>query len=230
MVDHPFKRALVRYGDTPEAETPYQKAGQIWDQRLGSARVQARNWRLMAFGCLGLAIGLAGGLTWQSLRGTVTPWVVEVDKLGEARAVVPANDDFRPSDAQISWTLARWIEWTRAISIDPVVVRGNWLRAYAYATDKGALVLNDYARQHDPFSAIGRISVAVDISSVIRASDRSFRVAWVERRYENGSLTATEHWSAILTVVLKTPHDAETLTKNPLGIYVHAVNWSKELG
>jgi len=49
-----FKRSDIRYATTPEAETPYRRAGQIWDQRIGSARVQARNWRLMALGCLGL--------------------------------------------------------------------------------------------------------------------------------------------------------------------------------
>ena len=30
-------------GRTPEPETPYQKAQQVWDERLGSARVQARS-------------------------------------------------------------------------------------------------------------------------------------------------------------------------------------------
>ena len=28
---------------TPEPETAYQKAAQVWDDRIGSARVQARN-------------------------------------------------------------------------------------------------------------------------------------------------------------------------------------------
>ncbi|MBP8234952.1 MAG: conjugal transfer protein TrbF, partial [Rhizorhabdus sp.] len=37
-------------------------------------------------------------------------------------------------------------------------------------------------------------------------------------------------WSAILTVAVQTPRDADTLKKNPLGIYVNAINWSKELG
>jgi len=46
-----FKRPQVRYSDTPEPVTPYQAAAQVWDQRIGSARVQAKNWRLMAFGC-----------------------------------------------------------------------------------------------------------------------------------------------------------------------------------
>ena len=39
-----FRRASVRYGRTPEAETPFQKAAQVWDERIGSARVQARTW------------------------------------------------------------------------------------------------------------------------------------------------------------------------------------------
>jgi type IV secretion system protein TrbF len=43
------------------------------------------------------------------------------------------------------------------------------------------------------------------------ASGDSFRVAWTERRYENASLTSTERWTAILTVVFDTPHDAERL-------------------
>ncbi len=72
--------------------------------------------------------------------------------------------------------------------------------------------------------------MAVDISSVIRASPSSFRVAWIERRYEDGQLAATEHWTAILTVVLQPPTNADTLRKNPLGVFVHALNWSKELG
>ena len=37
-----FKRPSVHYGRTPEPVTPYQKAAQIWDERIGSARVQAR--------------------------------------------------------------------------------------------------------------------------------------------------------------------------------------------
>ena len=225
-----FRRPSVRYGRTLEPETPFQKAAQVWDERIGSARVQARNWRLIAFSSLFLAAGLACGLLWQAARGTVTPWVVEIDKLGQAQAVAPAIGEYQPTDPQIAWHLARLIENVRSISADPVIVRQNWLAAYDFVTDKGAVALNDYARANDPFSKIGKIEVAVEISSVIRASSDSFRVAWIERRYENASLAATEHWTAILTIVINTPHNAEHLRKNPLGIFVNAINWSKELG
>jgi len=215
-----FRRSTVRYGKTPEPETPYQRAGQVWDERIGSARVQAKNWRLAFFAALALSGALAGGLVWQSTRGTITPWVVQVDKLGQAQAVAPAVADYQPTDPQIAWHLARFI----------TELRQNWLDAYNYVTDKGALALNDYARTNDPFSKIGKTQVSVDVASVIRASDSSFRVEWVERRYIDDALASTERWSAILTIVLQTPTDADRLKKNPLGVYIHALNWSKELG
>src|SRR5215475_1169450 len=96
-----FRRSSVRYGRTPEPETPFQKAAQLWDDRIGSARVQARNWRLIAFGNLFLAGGLASGLIWQAAHGTVTPWVVEIDQRGQAQAVAPAIADYQPTDPQI---------------------------------------------------------------------------------------------------------------------------------
>ncbi|MEA3390386.1 conjugal transfer protein TrbF [Sphingopyxis indica] len=225
-----FKRPSIRYGKAAEPETPYQRAAQVWDERIGSARVQARNWRLAAFGCLALSAGLAGGLVWQGARGTITPWIVEVDKLGQAQTVAPANADYRPSDPQIAFHLARFIEQVRGVPADPVIVRENWLRAYDFTTDRGAMALNDYARTNDPFANIGRVQVATEISSVIRASPDSFRVAWIERRYSDGSLAATERWSAILTITVQPPRDPERLRKNPLGVYVNAINWSKELG
>jgi type IV secretion system protein VirB5 len=214
----------------PEPETPYQKAAQVWDERIGSARVQAKNWRLMAFGCLMLSGGLASGLVWQSLRGTVTPWVVQVDHLGQAQAVAPADGSYQPTDPEIAFHLARFIEDVRGLPADGIVLRQDWLRAYDFTTDRGAAALNDYARTNDPFANLGKLQISVEVTSVIRASPISFRVAWIQRSYENGSLSATERWTAILTIVIDTPRDADRLRKNPLGVYVNAINWSKELG
>jgi len=225
-----FKRSTTHYGKSPEPETPYQRAAQVWDERIGSARVQARNWRLMAFGCLILSGGFASALVWQSTTGNVVPWVVEVDNLGEAHAVGAADASFEPSDPQIAFHLAHFIEQVRAIPADAIIVRQNWLRAYEFTTDRGALALNDYARANDPFTRVGRQQIAVEVSSVIRASPNSFRVAWTERHYENGQLSTTERWTAILTIVIQPPRDAERLRANPLGIYVNAINWSREMG
>ena len=224
-----FKRPLVRYSDSPAPATPYQAAAQAWDERIGSARVQARTWRLMAFGSLSLALLMAGGLLWRSAQSIVTPYVIEVDPAGQVRVVGEAATPYKPSDAQTAHHLARFVSLVRSLSIDPIVVRQSWLDAYDYTTDRGAATLNDYARVADPFSRVGRESITVQVNSVVRASDSSFQVRWAERRYVNGAAAGLEHWTAVLSTVQQPPRTEERLRKNPLGIYVNGLSWSREL-
>lgn len=224
-----FKRSVQRYGRTPEPDTPFHRAGQLWDERIGSARVQAHNWRLMAFGGLALTTAMSSALVWQSLQSRVTPYVVEVDRLGEAQAISEAQAGYRPTDPQISWHLARFIEKVRSVSLDPVLMRRDWLSAYDFATQRGALFLGEYARSANPFGAVGQKTVSVQVTSVVRASDQSFQVKWIETAFDRGAQAGTSHWTGILTVKLKPPASAEILRKNPLGLYVEAIDWSREI-
>ncbi len=155
---------------------------------------------------------------------------MQVDKLGQAQAVAPAAADYSPSDPQIAWYLAHFVQMVRALPADPIIVRQNWLQAYDFTTTSGSQALNDYARANDPFAKLGKQQIAIDVSSVIRASPSSFRVEWVEHRYQDGALADNTRWTAILTIAIQTPTSADVLRKNPLGIYVTAINWSKELG
>jgi len=224
-----FRRAVQRYGRTGEPVTPYQRAGQVWDERIGSARAQARNWRLMAFGGLLLSTGLSAGLLWQSLQSRVVPYVVEVDRLGEARAVAPVVEGYQPTDPQVAWHLAKFIGNVRSVSLDPVLMRQNWLSAYDFVTGRGALFLNDHARSAQPFAEVGDRTVSVQVTSVVRASDSSFQVKWIETAYERGSLAGTSRWTAILSVEVKPPKSADELRKNPLGLRIDGIDWSREL-
>ena len=224
-----FRRAVQRYGRTPEPVTAYQRAGQIWDERIGSARVQARNWRLMAFGCLVLSTGLSGGLVWQSMQSRVVPYVIEVDELGEARSVAPVEEGYNPTDPQIAWHLGRFIGNVRSVSLDPVLMRQNWLSAYDFVSERGARFLNEHARSAQPFARVGDRTVSVQVISVVRASDRSFQVKWIETAYERGSLAGTSRWTAILSVQVKQPASADELRQNPLGLRIDGIDWSREL-
>lgn len=94
--------------------------------------------------------------------------------------------------------------------IDPVMARQNWLEAYHSTTDRGAAPLNDYARANDPFSRVGKESVSVEVTSVLRASDSSFQVRWIERRLMNGSAAGLERWTAVISLVLQPPRTEES--------------------
>ena len=224
-----FRRAVQRYGRTPAPVTPYQRAAQVWDERIGSARVQARNWRFMALGGLLLSTGLSGGLLWQSMQSRVVPYVVEVDSLGEARAIAPLEEGYRPTDPQIAWHLGRFISNVRSVSLDPVLMRANWLSAYDFVTDRGGRFLNAYARSAQPFRSVGDRTVSVQVTSVVRASDRSFQVKWIETAYERGQVDGVSRWTAILSVEVRPPESADELRKNPLGLRIDGIDWSREL-
>ena len=224
-----FKRSTLRYGETPAPATPYQRAAQVWDERIGSARVQAHNWRLMALGSLGLSLVLAIILLWIGRSASTIPYIVEVDPKGGARAVGPASEVYRPRDAQIAFHLARFVDNVRSLSIDPVVVKQNWLKAYDFVTDRAAVTLNEYARDNDPFAKVGRETVGVEVTSVVRASDTSFQVRWLERVFEGGALKDTKRLTGLFSIVMTPPRTVEAVRKNPLGIYVHTFNWSQDV-
>jgi type IV secretion system protein VirB5 len=64
---------------------------------------------------------------------------------------------------------------------------------------------------------------------VVRASDDSFQVKWIEQTFERGSLSDTSRYTALLSIVLQSPATEDQLRKNPLGIYVNGLDWSREL-
>src|SRR3546814_14584956 len=110
--------------------------------------------------------------------------LVEVDRLGEARAVEAADAEYRATDPQVAWHLSRFITNVRSVSLDPVLMRRDWLEAYDFATKRGARFLGEYARAASPFADVGERPVSVQVTSVVRASDKSFQVKWTATRSE----------------------------------------------
>jgi type IV secretion system protein VirB5 len=223
-----FKRPSTHYGKSPQPETPYQRAAQVWDDRIGSARVQAKNWRLMAFGSLALSAGFPARCSGSRER---------LDRaLGGAGRSARPGAGRRPGDRRLSADrsadrlLPRALH--RAGPLDPgrrdhrAAELAARLRLHHAGRRAGAQRLRPRQR---PFAKVGKQQVAVEVSSVIRASPTSFRVAWIERRYQDGRSpppNAGPPSSPSRPAAARRRHAAE----EPARIYVNAINWSKELG
>ncbi len=190
---HPFFRARRPMSALPEA-TPYQRAGQVWDDRMGLSIAHARNWRRMAFASLILAGFLGAGWWVQADRTEVRPFVVEVAAWGQTQKITALDGRYSPSEAQTAWALSDWIRNVRSKSIDPIVIRQNWLSAYDLLTPKAAAFLNAWAQSHDPFADVGAEAVHVEVLNVVRRSERTFALQWRETRFVNGQSAGTERW------------------------------------
>ncbi|ANF54087.1 conjugal transfer protein TrbF [Brevundimonas diminuta] len=224
---HPFFKPRRALSAAP-ASTPYQRAGQVWDERMGLTLAHARNWRRMAFANLALAAFLGAGWWVQADRAVVKPFVVEVSDWGETQRITAIGGRYQPSEAQIGHALGGWIRDVRSKSIDPIVIRQNWLRAYDLMTPRAAAFLNAWAQAHDPFAEVGREAVNVEVLNVVRRTERTYDLQWRESRFVNGQQAGSERWRALITTGLQPPRTEAELMKNPLGLKIEDVSWTPD--
>ena len=210
-------------------ETPYLKAQAEWDSRIGSARVQAKNWRLACFISLGLSLLLAAGALHFAGQVRVLPYVIEVAKTGQVRKVGQLESvPYEPTQATVEYFLGEWVKWVRSISSDPVIVRKNWERAYHLVTPKAANTLSAYARKVGPFDKVGQMAVTVEIANILVLSERSYQVHWDEEIFDReGTPVSKSRYSGVFHFLVKLPEDEAVLAQNPLGFYIDTFHWSR---
>jgi len=224
---HPFFRPKRALSAAPQS-TPYQRAGQVWDERMGLSLAHARNWRRLAVANLGLAAFLGAGWWMQAERAQVRPFVVEVSDWGQTQRITALDGRYEPTEAQVGHALAEWIRDVRGKSIDPIVIRQNWLSAYDLVTPRGAAFLNAHAQAHDPFAEAGREAVNVEVLNVVRRTRRTYDLQWRETRFVNGQPAGQARWRALITIRLQPPKTEAELMKNPLGLRIEDVSWTPD--
>jgi type IV secretion system protein VirB5 len=222
-----FKRSPQPFGASAPMETPYMRAQQVWDDRLGSARAQAASWRLAAFAAMGLSFVTLGGYIYERSNTHVATYVVPVDPAGRPGKVELAGRAYQPSKAETAYFLADWVGWVRSRSpTDAVVNAANALRAYNFVDGAGRGELDDMekASQSTPDQA-----VTVQVQSVIQRSPTSFQVNWTETAFRVGDTARVTHWTGVFGTIVKPPHDEASLRRNPLGVFINSVQISQEL-
>jgi type IV secretory pathway TrbF-like protein len=229
-----FKSNANRAATAPKTDNPYLNARREWNERYGDYIVRERAWRSVALFSLGIAAIAAGGLVWVAGQTKIVPYVVEVNRLGDAVAVRPADHAARPDDRIIRAQLARWIEEVRSVYLDAAAEHNAIRDAYAMINSHGMAYgfLNDTMRapENNPFERAATQSVAVDVQSVLPLSADTWRVEWLETtRDRGGHELKSALWAATISITVHAPIDEQSIRTNPTGIYVNSLNWSKRV-
>lgn len=221
-------RAPTKSYAAPAPDTPYRRAQQEWDARMGSAVLSARSWRMTAFAGLGLAAALGAALTFVALDQRTFVHVVEVSPEGQVMQVRAADGRWSPTSTQIAHHLGRFVRLVRSLPTDGVVLRENWLEAYRFLTPQAAAQLSEIARQDDPFLSLGRVGRTVHIRSIMARSGNTWEVTWVERATNATGTNSGEVYSGVFTVTTRAPRSADEVAANPLGLLISDFSWSRE--
>ena len=211
-------------------ESPYVAGRREWNERYGSYISRARTWQLVALAAIGLCAVLSLSLVKIASQSKVQPFVVEVDKLGEAVAVKPADMAGMPDQRIVRFQLANFITNARSVTPDPIVQK-RWLDSiYAVSTSSAAAFLNDYYKKTDPFNTARTSMIAVDVQSALPLSKSTWQVQWTEtRRGLNGQTEGITRWQAVLNIAVYPPTTQQQIVANPTGVVIDQINWTQQL-
>jgi type IV secretion system protein VirB5 len=222
--------------------SPHLDARSEFNNRFYDLAKAKRNAQIMAFAALGLAIFLAVAYVRLASTTQITPYVVEVNELGVARAFGPAGA-ITPGDRVLTAAIGQFIRNARRITSDSQTQREIVVEAYAYADQNAQLFLDDYYSrpENDPRVLSERMRRTVHLEGILRVpgseaasasgedqpgSASSWQVRWVEReRPLSAGPAMASAWEAVLRVYHRPPETVQSITQNPLGIYVTDLNW-----
>lgn len=216
-----------------EPESPsaiYLAARREWNERYGDYIRQARNWRAAAMAAIGGMCLCAGAVAWMGVHSRVEPFVVEVNKLGDAIAVKRADVAPKIPTAVIRADIARWVTDIRSVIADNMAERRMLREAAAMTDQNGTAVpkLREWLEANNPGKLSQTQETGITIQSVLPVSERTWRVEWDEdTRHQDGAPDTVEHWTGIVTVNLKPPVSDEQVLTNPAGVFVESFSWGK---
>lgn len=219
-------------GDRGARDTRFDRARGEWDDRIGGARVQAANWRLMALGSCLVALTSVIGLIVQSTKARVVPYLVEVESSGQVRLVGEVTTrDWSLSESSKRVELERFVRNLRSISSDRLILQERFAYVRNHATPAGNLQVDGFIERDDPFERFGAEvrTVHIETQTELPGSNQAYRVEWREEVFgEEGGLVGTEHYVGEFHLSIVPPTDEQMLELNPLGVYVSFFDFDRK--
>lgn len=218
-------------------ENPYLTARREWNDLMGDLMESRRTWQITGIMSLLIALASVGGLIHMGSRSQYIPYIVEVDRIGHARAggaLVPSG----PVSQHITGVaVSSFMERIRMVSPDPDVQRKAIESVYAHlnmadpAFSKAMEYLKDNAAG-TPYERARKEMVSTDIVSVLRHTPDTWQVDWTETvRDRQGTVQEGPYgMRAMVTTYISDPlpdTTEEDLQENPLGIFVRDFTWSR---
>src|SRR3954454_11873689 len=132
---HDFQSVKVQdYGTGQPVLSPFQRARQEWDDRIGAPVVRAKNWRLAFFVSQVPLTLVTGALIYKVFFAPLDLWAIPTNEQGIVTGTAQrfAAQRYEPTRDQVAADLAQWIEWVRTRPADGVKLRADIEKSYNF--------------------------------------------------------------------------------------------------
>ena len=189
-------------------------------------------------GLLGMIIGLAGvgGAIYIGSQSKFVPYMVEVNKLGETVAVARADQPQKNDERITRAMLGSFVTNARTVTTDIALQRKYIFDTYAMLNprDAGTAKMNEWlngSSESSPFKRAEKELVSIEIKSVLKQTDNSWQVDWVEvsRSHSGELIKPAQNMRGLFNIYYVPPTTEEQILRNPIGLFVKDYSWSNEL-
>ena len=226
--------------DTSNGDNPFIAARIRWNSDVERAFSSARTWRVIGMAGMLMGIGSLGWAFYLDSQPRFIPFVVAVDAEGRT---TPLRAVARPGAVQqraVRTYLADWIENARLVTPHIALQQEAIDRVYALLRmkDPAKAKVDQWWNPADPtrypYSRAKTCAVTAHVTQVQPVVPGVWEVAWTEtvRDLDGNDKEPPYRMRAKLTVY-ETPSDEpateQTLSANPLGLYVQDLDWGRAL-
>lgn len=220
-----------------EGENPYLSARRTWNAHMDAVVAARQTWQVIGLLSLLIALASVGGMIHIARQSKFIPYVIEVDKLGQAVAAGPITASAPADPRVIRASVAEFITDARRVTPDVALQRQAVFRVYAKlsAQDPATAKMNEWFNstpESSPFKRAAKVMVSTDIQSVLPQSPDTWQVDWLETTRDRQGVRQGPPVTmrALVTVYTATPTPQTTeqqIRMNPLGVYIRDFAWSR---
>lgn len=237
MGGHDFTSDKVPdYGTGQPVLSPFQRARQEWDDRIGAPVVRAKNWRMAFFAQTPITLMLGSALIYKMYFAPLELWTVPTNEQGVITGTAQrfAAQRYEPTRDQVAADIAQWIEWVRTRPADGVKLRADFEKSFVFMGDEAKRKLNEYNKKFDPFAAyntpdrIARKTVTMTFPTVLPMEGSSYHATWTETVWEYGQPRPTYTMSATFTATANGQKNDRLINLNPAGTTILDFDWRSD--
>ncbi|MDR0549487.1 MAG: type IV secretion system protein [Deltaproteobacteria bacterium] len=223
---------MAFFKKTIKTNNPYLDGHAEWQEMFGSYVHQAFVWRIIAILCLIITIISVYGNLYQAKQNKVVPYVVEIDKLGNAAAVKRADIAAPIPTTLIQSELAEIIVNWRTVTADLDLQRRMVDRLSNFVTGAAQGFITEWYENNNPYKVAKENKlVQIEIKGLpLPVSNESWRVEWTETvRNHVGTFMSSTVYEATLRIKLVPPTVDAQIMANPGGVWVTELSYARVL-
>ena len=211
-------------------QNKYKLAYEEWENRIGSASIQLKNWRLACIVSLLFSVLLAIIIIIQLSNDNRFVYIAQVATGDRVTNVKEVTSRYSPTEAQKGAFLAQFVKNIMTIPLDPVVLRTNWKKAYEFVGYKAFQQLNSFALKYNAFSNISNFTTSVHVDKISPMGNNSYDLTWVVTKInKSGKTVNVTIYNGIFTFIKsKNPKTLQDMIINPTGLQIGYFSFNKK--